>query len=64
MAGRAKSAAERQVISPITAVSPKDWIAMLSAVTSVAYPMMVVAEQSVTAPPEAVSDSRTPEDCR
>src|SRR5207248_6800326 len=35
-AGSAKSAAERQVNSPSTAVRPKDWIAMLSAVTSVA----------------------------
>src|SRR4051812_177501 len=35
-AGSAKSAGEKQVSSPITAVRPKDWMAMLSAVTRVA----------------------------
>src|SRR5437762_3845086 len=63
-AGRAKRAADKQVISPITAVRPNDWIAMLSAVSRVAYPMIVVAEQSVTAPPDAVIDSSTSDDWR
>src|SRR5207253_11025869 len=59
-AGSAKSAAERQVISPMTAVRPKDWIAMLSAVTRVAYPLIVVAVQRLIAHPEALSVSITP----
>ena len=52
------------MISPITAVRPKLWIAWLSAVTRVAYPMMVVTEQSATAPPEEDSASSTLQVCR
>lgn len=50
-AGRANIAANRQVISPITASTPKLTKAWFDAMTSDPYPTVVVKLQSATAPP-------------